>query len=379
MTSALVVPNSDLVNYAPEFNKQVVAALTVVSSEITALQGTGGALDWKNSAVIATTAALAANTRTGNVLLADANGLLGTIDGIDTATVTLPFRFLVKNEATQANNGIYSVTSIGGASAKWTMTRTTDADESAEVTPNLALMVERGSSNQDKIFALDIDGPITLNTTALVFTDWRGIAITAPADVTKAAAAVGTGVTLARADHKHDVSTAVAGAAAIGDAAAEGSATSLARSDHAHSIAGGSPVAIGTANADGAATTFARSNHVHDHGAQNTATHHAVATSGANGFMSSTDKAKLDTVQGGTDTLSSGTVTISTATITANSRIQITMKDPGAGAITGFAAFDVPVGTRTPGTPGSFVVNAIDDAKATIATAACTFDWAVFN
>lgn len=106
---------------------------------------------------------------------------------------------------------------------------------------------------------------------------------------------------------------------------------------------------------------------------------HSAATTSVAGFMSAVDKTKLDTVQGGTDTLSSGTVTISTATITANSRIMITMKDPGAGAITGFAAFDVPVGTRTPGAPGSFVVNAIDDAKSLIATAACTFDWFVFN
>lgn len=79
----------------------------------------------------------------------------------------------------------------------------------------------------------------------------------------------------------------------------------------------------------------------------------------------------------GTATLVSGTVTISTATITANSRIVITMKDFGAGAITGLAALAVPVANRTPGAPGSFVVNAIDDAKALIATAACTFDWVV--
>jgi hypothetical protein len=345
MTSALVVPNIDLVNYPPEFNKQVAAALTVASSEITTLQGTGGGLDWKNSVLCTTTAALATNTRTANVLTASANGALGAIDGV---TPTVGKRMLVKNEVTQANNGLYDVTSAGAGGAPWVLTRSTDADESAEVTPNLAVMVEQGTVNQDKIFVLDIDGPVTLNTTALVFTDWRGIAITAPADVTKAAAAVGTEVTLARADHKHDVSTAAAST-------------------------------IGTANAEGSATSLARSDHGHDHGAQSTATHHAVATSGANGFMASTDKAKLDTVQGGTDTLSSGTVTISTATITANSRIQITMKDFGTGAITGLAALAVPVATRTPGAPGSFVVNAIDDAKALIATAECTFDWFVFN
>lgn len=57
----------------------------------------------------------------------------------------------------------------------------------------------------------------------------------APADVTKAAAAEGTNAAVARADHKHDVSSAAAGASAFGDSAAEGTATALARSDHRHS------------------------------------------------------------------------------------------------------------------------------------------------
>lgn len=315
MTSALVVPNIELINYPPEFNTQVVAALTVASSEITALQGAGGGLDWKNSVLCATTAALAANTRVGNVLTANANGALGAIDGI---TPTAGKRMLVKDEVTQANNGIFDVTSAGAGGAPWVLTRSSDADESAEVTPNLAVMVERGSSNQDKIFVLDIDGPVTLNTTALVFTDWRGIAITAPATV-GTANAVGTGVTLARADH------------------------------------------------------------VHDHGAQTTATHHAVATGIANGFMSSADFTKLSTVQGGTATLIGGTLAIATANITANSRVLINMKDFGAGAITGLAALAVPDATRVVGAPGSFTVNAVDDAKALIVTAVCTFDWFVFN
>ncbi|AMP44401.1 cell wall anchor protein [Faustovirus] len=54
------------------------------------------------------------------------------------------------------------------------------------------------------------------------------------------------------------------------------------------------PVSVGTANAVGTANSFARSDHVHNHGAQTDPTLHAVATSGANGFMSSADKTKLD-------------------------------------------------------------------------------------
>lgn len=72
--------------------------------------------------------------------------------------------------------------------------------------------------------------------TTLARSDHSHQSNTAPADVTKAAAVVGTSGEPARADHKHDVSTAVAGAATPGDSATEGAATSLARSDHQHSL-----------------------------------------------------------------------------------------------------------------------------------------------
>lgn len=82
-------------------------------------------------------------------------------------------------------------------------------------------------------------------------------------------------------------------------------------------------------------------------------------------------------VKKGTGTLVAGTVTINTATITASSRIMVQMTDPGAGAITGFASLKVT--NKVVGAPGSFDVTAIDDAKATIATAVCVFDWIVIG
>ena len=63
----------------------------------------------------------------------------------------------------------------------------------------------------------------------------------------------------------------------------------------ADAIATANPVTIGTANAGGSATSFTRSDHVHAHGAQTDGTLHAVAiASSTNGFLSGTDKAKLD-------------------------------------------------------------------------------------
>jgi len=70
----------------------------------------------------------------------------------------------------------------------------------------------------------------------------------------------------ARADHKHDVVTAVASSSVdIGDAAAEGVAVSLARSDHQHAVPAPAavPPPVAAAGSIGVATTPARSDHTH--------------------------------------------------------------------------------------------------------------------
>lgn len=105
---------------------------------------------------------------------------------------------------------------------------------------------------------------IKLNSVATDATN-TPLASAAPADVTKAAAVVGVATDAARADHKHNVSTAVVGS-------------------------------VGTANSEGTATSLARSDHVHNHGAQTVGTLHAAATTGTAGFLSTVDKTKLDSL-----------------------------------------------------------------------------------
>lgn len=111
----------------------------------------------------------------------------------------------------------------------------------------------------------------------------------APVDVTKAAAVVGIAVSAARSDHKHDITTAVA--VDVTD----------------------------STNAEGVATTLARSDHTHAHGARGGDTLHAVAiASGAAGFMSGADKAKLDSlpVSGSASPLIWGANTLTATTTT---------------------------------------------------------------
>jgi hypothetical protein len=58
----------------------------------------------------------------------------------------------------------------------------------------------------------------------------------------------------------------------------------------------GTPVAIGATNQEGSADLAARSDHVHAHGDQAGGSLHDLATSLAAGFMSTTDKDKLDSI-----------------------------------------------------------------------------------
>jgi hypothetical protein len=140
-------------------------------------------LDVKASCRGATTAALPANTRTGNVLTASANGALPAQDGV---TLVLNDRILVKNEATGANNGLYYVSQVGDAGTPWTLTRVSDADSDAEVTAGMYTFVEEGTTNADTGWVLTTNNPVALNTTALAFTQFTGAGeIIAGAGLTK--------------------------------------------------------------------------------------------------------------------------------------------------------------------------------------------------
>lgn len=134
--------------------------------------------------------------------------------------------------------------------------------------------------------------------TTLARSDHTHQSNTAPVNVTKAAANIGTSTEPARADHKHDVTTAVAVALGIGSSNNEGVATTLARSDHTHTITGhGSTTAVVSgAGTVGVVTNFARGDHTHGHGTHADGTHHAAATVSVAGFMSASDKAKLNNI-----------------------------------------------------------------------------------
>jgi len=90
--------------------------------------------------------------------------------------------------------------------------RTDDANSDADVTAGLFTFVEAGTTNADSGFVLATNGPITLNTTALTFTQFSGAgAYTAGAGLTQSGTTfnvgAGTGITVNADDVAVDTTT----------------------------------------------------------------------------------------------------------------------------------------------------------------------------
>lgn len=120
------------------------------------LQAAQAGIDVKGSVRVATAAA-------GTLATSFENG--DTVDGVVLATGN---RILIKDQASGAENGIYTVNASGAP------TRATDADVSAEVTAGMFVFVEEGSTNADTGWVLTTDGAITLGTTPIAFTQFTG-------------------------------------------------------------------------------------------------------------------------------------------------------------------------------------------------------------
>lgn len=96
---------------------------------------------------------------TGNVNLATA---LASGQSIDGKTLATGDRVFVGSQSTGADNGIYVAPSSGAAS------RASDFDAGAEI-PGAFIIVNEGTVNGDTMWLETTDGPITVGTTSLAF------------------------------------------------------------------------------------------------------------------------------------------------------------------------------------------------------------------
>jgi len=142
---------------------------------------------------LATTAALASCTYNngtagvGATLTATANGALT----VDSVAVTVGQRILVKNQVAGLQNGVYDVTQTGSGAAPFILTRATDYNTGGtgynQVNTGDYLFVQSGTVNSNSSWVQTTLQPITIGTTALVFTQFSAGAISYTA---------GTGLTL---------------------------------------------------------------------------------------------------------------------------------------------------------------------------------------
>jgi len=188
-TNPLLYPNMTAPSAAVAFNTQKLTGLADgVADSDAATKGqidvAARGLDAKDSCRVATTADVSSWTYNNGAgtLTASGNGVV-TIDGI---ALALNNRILVKDQNPATENGIYSVTTAGAVSATLVLTRTTDADVSAEVTSGTFTFVTAGTTQASQGFVLTTDDPITIGSTNLAFSQFSGVGqITAGDALTK--------------------------------------------------------------------------------------------------------------------------------------------------------------------------------------------------
>jgi len=97
-----------------------------------------------------------------------------TIDGV---LMTTTKRVLIYNQTNAAQNGVYTVTTVGSVSTNWVLTRATDADTYAPSSPNSlgqgdAFFVTSGDTGAGEGYVCTTVGVITFGTTAITFSQF---------------------------------------------------------------------------------------------------------------------------------------------------------------------------------------------------------------
>ena len=145
-------------------------------------------LDTKPSCRVGTTADLSATYNNGTAGVGATltnSGTQGTLT-LDNTAANLNDRILVKDQTDATQNGIYTVTNVGGASTNWVLTRATPEDQPSELTGGAFVFVEEGVLNANNGYTFTHTGSPTFGTTNLDVAQFSGAGqITAGAAMSK--------------------------------------------------------------------------------------------------------------------------------------------------------------------------------------------------
>lgn len=99
---------------------------------------------------------------------------------IDSVSPAIGSRILVKDQSTTAENGIYSVTTTGGESSSYVLTRTSDFNTLTTIKLSDFVFIDSGTTHQGQGFVMignssfdgTLDGGATIGTTSITFTQF---------------------------------------------------------------------------------------------------------------------------------------------------------------------------------------------------------------
>lgn len=125
----------------------------------------------KTACLLTTTANLNATYNNGTLGVGATLTNAGTmaVFASDGVTPAINSRVLVKDQGTQANNGIYTLTTVGSASTNWVLTRATDYDQAADVNQYDMVLVNQGTLYAGKSFQETGAGAFVIGTTPIIF------------------------------------------------------------------------------------------------------------------------------------------------------------------------------------------------------------------
>jgi len=200
------------------------------------VDGIASGINFHKSVKIATTtnwSAVYANGTNGYgaTLTASVNQSINPADGV---TLAVGDRILVKSQTDAKQNGIYDITSVGGSSSKWVLTRSADSDNNpnGEVAGGDFTFVTEGSTNASIGFILSSpSGAATLGTDNIVYTQFNAAqAVTVGAGITKSGSTLSIGTGAITSDMIVDgtiVDADINASAAIAQSKISGLSTSL--------------------------------------------------------------------------------------------------------------------------------------------------------